>query len=304
VSTADLHLGEALPPIVAMACWGWLYRVRCRHLASRGRSVPGWRQACFFAGAVLIVVALVSPVDRIAEKLLYVHMIQHLLLGDIAALLIALSLTGPLLQPILRIRPFHLIHTISNPLIAFPLWALDLYVWHLPVMYEAALRSDAIHALQHFLFFALGVNMWLPLVGALPVPEWFGNGARLGYVTLVRFTGALLGNIFIFSGTVFYTRYAAGEAQYGIRPLADQTVAGSIMMIEGMILTVCLFGWLFVRAAEAGERRQELLELAAARHVDLSEQRAARAVAAGRDDELRRRLLAGEPEDPAPAAGT
>jgi hypothetical protein len=86
MSTADLHLGEALPPIVAMACWGWLYRRRCRTLSSRGRSVPGWRQACFFAGAVLVVVAIVSPVDRLAEKLLYVHMIQHLLLGDIAKL--------------------------------------------------------------------------------------------------------------------------------------------------------------------------------------------------------------------------
>src|SRR4051794_10766124 len=300
MSTADLPLGEAIPPIAAMACWAWLYRRRCRTLAARGRAVPGWRQACFFAGAVLIVVALVPPVDRLADKLLYVHMIQHLLLGDIAALLVALSLTGPLIQPILRIRPFHLIHTLSNPLIAFPLWAINLYVWHLPVLYEAALGNDAVHVLQHFLFFALGLNMWLPLVGALPVPEWFGNGARLGYVTAVRFTGALLGNVFIFSGTVFYTRYAAGEAQYGIKPLADQTVAGSIMMIEGMILTVGLFGWLFIRAAEAGERRQELIELAAAHHVELSEQRAARAVAAGRDEELRRRLLAGEPEDPAP----
>ena len=294
MNTADLHLGEAIPPIAAMACWAWLYRRRCHTLASRGRAVPAWRQVCFYAGALLIVVAIVSPVDRLAEKLLYVHMIQHLLLGDIAALLIALSLTGPLLQPILRIRPFHLIHTISNPLIAFPLWALNLYVWHAPALYQAALRDDGVHALQHFLFFALGLNMWLPLVGALPVPEWFGNGARLGYVTAVRFTGALLGNVFIFAGTVFYTRYAAGEAQYGIRPLADQTVAGSIMMVEGMILTVTLFGWLFIRAADAGERSQELLELAAARDVELSEQRAARAVAAGRDDELRRRLLAGD----------
>ncbi|MFL5886769.1 MAG: cytochrome c oxidase assembly protein [Thermoleophilaceae bacterium] len=291
---SDLHLGEAVPPIAAMIGWSWLYRRRCRTLASRGRPVPGWRKACFYAGALVIVVALVSPVDRVAEKLLYVHMVQHLLLGDIAALLIALSLTGPLIQPILRVRPFQVIHTLSHPLVAFPLWALDLYVWHLPVLYEAALRSDLVHALQHLMFFAFGLNMWLPLVGALPVPEWFGFGARLGYVTAVRFTGALLGNVFIFSGSVFYGAYAAGEAQYGIRPLEDQTIAGSIMMIEGMILTVCLFGWLFIRAADAGEKRQELLELAAANHVELSEQRAARAVAAGRDEELRRRLLAGD----------
>src|SRR3954465_1213454 len=183
---SDLHLGEAIPPIAAMIGWSWLYRRRCRTLAARGRAVPGWRQACFFAGAVLIVVALVSPVDRLAEKLLYVHMIQHLPPGDLAAPLIAPSLTGPLIQPILRIRPFHLIHTISNPLVAFPLWAINLYVWHVPGLYQLALRSDGVHALQHFMFFALGVNMWLPLVGALPVPEWFGNGARLRHVTAGR----------------------------------------------------------------------------------------------------------------------
>src|SRR5207247_8759925 len=96
-----------------------------------------------------------------------------------------------------------------------------------------------------------------------------------------------------FTGTASATPAASGEAEYGIRPLADQTVAGSIMMIEGMILTVGLFGWLFIRAAEAGERRQELLELAAAKHVELSERRASRAVAAGQDEELRRRFLAG-----------
>jgi putative membrane protein len=292
----DLHLAEAFPPIASMALWAWLYRRRCRTLAERGRPLPLWRQVCFAVGAVMIVAVLISPVDELAGELLWVHMIQHLVLGDIAALLIALSLTGPLIQPILRIRPFHLIHTLSNPLVAFPLWALNLYVWHLPVLHEAALSSDLVHALQHFTFFALGVNMWLPLVGALPVPEWFGNGARLGYITAVRFTGALLGNILIFAGTAFYDRYAPGEAEHGIGPVADQTVAGSIMMIEGMILTVGLFGWLFVRAADAGERRQELLELAAANHVELSERRAARAVAAGRDEELRNRLRAGDAE--------
>src|SRR2546423_13971825 len=122
---SDLHLGEAIPPIAAMACWGWLYRSRCRTLARRGRPVPGWRQACFFAGAVLIVAALVPPVDRLADRLLYVHMIQHLMLGDLAALLIALSLTGPLIQPLPPVRPLHLIHTPSHPLGAFPLSALD-----------------------------------------------------------------------------------------------------------------------------------------------------------------------------------
>src|SRR5436305_2376228 len=223
-------------------------------------------------------------------------MIQHLLLGDIAALLIALSLTGPILQPLLRVRPFDALHWLSHPLVAFPLWAFDLYLWHLPVLYQLAVRNDAVHTLEHFLFFACGVNMWLPLFGVLPVPDWFGNGARLGYIAAVRFTEALLGNIFIWAGTVFYPDYAAGEAEHSIRPLTDQSVAGSIMMVEGMILTVVLFGWLFVKAAAEGERRQQLIELASAHHVTPSEQRAARAVASGRDEALRERLLSGDPD--------
>jgi putative membrane protein len=290
------HLGEALPPILSMLAWSWLYRRRCRTLARRGRPVAGWRQACFAAGAVIVVVALVSPVDKLADEVLWVHMVQHLLLGDIGALLIALSLTGPLLQPLLRIRPFDALHWLSHPLVAFPLWALNLYIWHLPGLYQLAVRNDGVHALEHFLFFALGVNMWLPLFAILPVPEWFGNGARLGYIAGVRFTSALLGNIFIWSGSVFYPDYAAGEAKHGIRPLSDQALAGSIMMVEGMILTVVLFGWLFVKAAAEGERKQELIEFASAHHVTISEQRAARAVASGTDEELRRRVLAGDPD--------
>jgi putative membrane protein len=289
-ASTNWHLGEALPPILAMIGWGWLYRRRCRTLAERGHRVPGWRQACFAAGAVIIVIAVASPVDRLADELLWVHMFQHLLLGDIGALLIALSLTGPLLQPLLRVRPFDAFHWLSHPLVAFPLWVLNLFVWHLPGLYQLALRNDGVHALEHFLFFALGVNMWLPLFAVLPVPDWFGNGARLVYIAAVRFTGALLGNIFIWSGSVFYGHYAAGEAKHAIRPLTDQSIAGAVMMVEGMILTVVLFGWLFVKAAMEGERRQELIEFASEHHVTLSEQRAARAVASGREEELRRRL--------------
>src|SRR5665811_344379 len=97
--------------------------------------------------------------DR-SEELLYAHMIEHLLLGDIAALLIVLGLTGPLLAPILRIGVFDRLRALSHPAIAFPLWTIDLYVWHLPVLYQAALRHAGIHALEHAMFLGLGVNMW------------------------------------------------------------------------------------------------------------------------------------------------
>src|SRR5205823_6333235 len=95
---------------------------------------------------------------------------------------------------------------------------------------------------------------------------------------------------FLWSGTVFYPFYLSGDAHYHIRPLTDQNLAGAIMMVEESILTLGLFCWLFLRAAREAEERQQLLEFAQASGMELTEARAARAVAAGRGAELRRRL--------------
>jgi cytochrome c oxidase assembly factor CtaG len=217
-------------------------------------------------------------------------MIEHLLMGDLAALLIVLGLTGPLLAPVLRIGFFDRLRVLAHPLVALPLWAINLYVWHLPFLYQAALRHPGVHALEHAMFIACGVNMWMCLFGPLPMPRWFGNLAKLGYIVCVRLIGTVLGNLFLWSGTVFYPFYLHGDASHHISPLADQNVAGAIMMVEESILTLCLLCWLFLRAAREGEERQQLLDYARLHGVELSEARAARAVAAGRGAELRRRL--------------
>ena len=119
------------------------------------------------------------------------------------------------------------------------------------------------------------------------------------YIIAVRLTGTVLGNIFLWSGTVFYPFYIHGDAIHHISPLADQNIAGAIMMVEESILTLCLFCWLFLRTAREGEERQDLLDFAQAQGLELTEARAARAVAAGRGAELRRRLegRAGTPEE-------
>jgi cytochrome c oxidase assembly factor CtaG len=275
-----------LGPVVLM---GLLYARRVRTLAGAGRPVPGWRQACFYGGILAIAAALTSLGPK-SQELLYVHMTEHLLLGDIAALLIVLGLTGPVIAPVLRVRLFDRLRALSHPAIAFPLWALDIYIWHLPVLYQAALRHAGIHALQHAMFLALGINMWMCLFGPLPMPRWFGNLGKLIYVVAVRLTGAVLGNVFLWSGTVFYPFYLHGDAAFHISPLADQNIAGAIMMVEESLLTLGLFCWLFLRAAKEGEERQDLLDYAQANGLELSETRAARAVAAGRGAELRHRL--------------
>jgi len=277
---------QLAPPFVALAAY-WL---RARTLARQGRPVSPWRMASFGLGIGLILVALVSPVAHIGGELILAHMAQHILLADLAALLMVLGLTGPLLQPVLATPVARKLRVLAHPVVAFSLWAVDLYLWHAPALYQAAVAHDGVHALQHTCFVFFGFNMWLALLGPLPQPAWYGNGAKLLYIVAVRLTGALLGNIFIWSGSVFYPDYRGGEASWNLTPLQDQGAAGTIMMIESSIVTVLLLGWLFVKTARESEERQELLELATERGLELDERRAARAVASGRGDELRERL--------------
>jgi cytochrome c oxidase assembly factor CtaG len=276
---------QLLPATIA----GVLYALRVHALRRTPRAVPAERQASFYGGIALIVVTL-TMTGRISDELLAAHMAEHLLIGDIGTLLLVLGLTGPVLAPVLRIKAFDRLRALTHPAVAFPLWAIDLYLWHVPGIHDAAVRHAGIHALQHTSFVLFGANMWMALFGPLPKPAWFGNLARLIYIIAVRLTGAILGNVLVFGGRVFFPVYAAGERAHGISAAGDQNAAGAIMMIEGSFLTLGLFAWLFARAAREGEERQALLDLADARGVELSEARAARAVAAGRGAELWRRI--------------
>jgi putative membrane protein len=279
---------QLLPATIA----GVLYALRVHALRGTRRAVPAVRQASFYGGLVLIVATLTAT-GRLSDELFAAHMGEHLLIADLGALLLVLGLTGPVLAPVLRIGVFDRLRVIAHPLVAFPLWAIDLYLWHVPALHEAAVRHAGVHALQHMSFVFFGANMWMALLGPLPKPTWFGNLAKLIYVLAVRLTGAVLGNVFVFGGHVFYGVYAAGERAHGISPGADQNAAGAIMMIEGSLLTICLFAWLFARTAREGEERQALLDLAQERGVELTDARAARAVAAGRGSELRARIERG-----------
>jgi cytochrome c oxidase assembly factor CtaG len=277
--------------VLALAVLYWVpYIRRAGRLAREGRPVPRWRQWCYGGGIVVLICALSTPLGVLSEKLLVAHMVEHLLIGDIAALLIVLGLTGPMIAPLMRIGLFARLRILTHPLVALPVWAVDLYAWHIPVLYQAALRNESVHALEHACFLLAGIAMWMALLGPLPKPAWFGNLGRLGYIIAVRLVEAVLGNILLWSHTIFYPYYGVYEKAYGISPLGDQVDAGAVMMVEGSILTILLFAWLFMRAASQSEQRQALLDWAHANHLELDDARAARAVAAGRGEELRARL--------------
>jgi putative membrane protein len=280
----------ALPILVLLY---WLpYWARVQTLAHEGRPVPGWRQACYAGGLLVLAVALSPPIGKLSDQLLVAHMAEHLMIGDFAALLIVLGFTGPLLAPLLRIRFIGRLRILTHPVVAVTVWAVNFYLWHLPVLYQAALRHDAIHALEHASFLVFGIAVWMGLLGPLPKPQWFGNGARLVYIIVVRLIGTVLANAMIFAGTIFYPYYRAGDAHWHISAAADQISAGGLMMVEESLLTIGLFCWLFMKVAREGEERQRLLDYAAAQGVELDEDRAARAVAAGRGEELRERVRA------------
>src|SRR4051794_21770549 len=268
---------ELAPLLLAAA----LYAKRSMTLADRGRPVPLWRQLCFAGGLLAIVIALASPIAHIGEELVIAHMVEHLLLGDIATLLLVLGLTGPLLQPILAIRFFDRLRILAHPLVAFPLWALNFYVWHIPSLYDAAYAGAPMHALEHTLFIFFGCLMWMPVFGPLPKPPWFTAPWEVGYVVAVRFAGAILGHGRMWSGSVLCPVYGAGERSWGISPLTNQSTAGVVMMVEGTFLGLGLIAWFFFEWSREGIEKQRLLDLALERGVELDEARAQRAVAAG-----------------------
>jgi cytochrome c oxidase assembly factor CtaG len=295
----NLHYGEVLPPLVASCVYLVLYTRRLRTLAAEGRPVTRWRIWCFVAGVLLVLGVQVGPADDLADSLLVFHMAQHIILGDIASLLIVLGLTGPVLQPLLHIRFTRPIRVLASPLIALALWAADLYAWHIPFFYQAAINHDLVHSLEHACMLWFGCLLWLALIGPLPKPAWMRGWGALGYVIAVRLLGAILANVLIWGQTVFYPVYSLRDAPRGVTPLSDQNLAGGLMMVEESILTVILLAWLFYRFAVQDEKRQELMDLAEAQGVELSDERAQRAAAAGGTDRLRERILSGGAAAPA-----
>ena len=288
------HVAGAFAPIEVfpITIAAILYWHRVMVLSWAERSVPLWRQLCFGSGLALIAIALFSPVGHIAEELVIAHMVEHLLIGDVASLLLVLGLTRSILQPLLAIRAFNRLQVLAHPLLALPLWGLNFYLWHVPALYDAAYGTAPVHALEHTAFLFFGCLMWMPIFGPLPKPRWFTAGWKVGYVIAVRFSGAVLANVLMWSGTVLYPIYRPGERYWGISAVADQSTAGVIMMIEGTFLALGLLAWVFFEVAREGTEKQRLLDLAQDRGVSLDERRAQRAVAAGHGALLEERIVA------------
>src|SRR4051794_41256485 len=240
------HGGEGVPSLVSSwsfepfqivptAIVALLYARRARTLALRGTPVPLWRQWLFWTGIALVLLALASPIDALGEdSFFFFHMTQHVILGDLAPLCFVAGLTGQVLRPILAWHWVDRLRVLAHPLIALPLWAVDLYFWHIPFFYDAALHHDSVHALEHFCFFTFGCFMWAPVVETLPAPAWFGTSWKIAYIFAVRLIETILGNIFIWSNSAFYTVYRHAP-EWGITPVHDLNLRGGAVNAGGSL---------------------------------------------------------------------
>ncbi len=244
-----------------------LYLRAVRVLGRRGYDVPVWQQAAWHAGIALTAVGLLSPVDGLGEELLVAHMGQHLLIADLAAPLLligirspvyAFLLPRPVLVPLARqARLRRVFRRLRQPLVAVAVWVVILYGWHLQFAFEAALRSDLVHALQHQSFVLGAVLVWWSVIDPkrrrLPGELW-----KVPYILGARLPGMFLGMAFILLRTPAYADFYGRTArEHGFSPITDQQVAGGMML--GLDLLVMLFcvAFFFYRSAQDEDRAQQ-----------------------------------------------
>jgi cytochrome c oxidase assembly factor CtaG len=240
---------------------GALYWRRARTLAARGRPVSRRRWVPFALGLLTILLALASPIDTLGETRLFsLHMLQHLLLGDLAALLLVLGLDGPLLRPLLRLRVAQRLRLLAHPLVALPLWAANISLWHVAALFDAALRNDAIHALQHISFVTFGMLLWAALLEPLPGPAWFSAPWKIPYVLAMWLVMLVLSQIFLWSSHAYYAPYVHDPRLWGMTPLADQKAGGGVMLVESAFTMLPALVWVLLQIFRESEARQQLID--------------------------------------------
>lgn len=263
-------MGLALDPAVIALLLGAeaLYVRAVRVLRRRGRPVPRWQQAAWHGGIALMAGALVSPVDPLAEDLLSAHMVQHLMIADLAAPLLLAGMRTPVLQhylPPALLAPLARAHglrralaVLARPLVSVPVYIVVLYGWHLSFAFEGALRHPVVHVLQHQSFIAISMLIWWPALE----PNRARVGGELwkaGHILGVRVSGMMLGMGFVFSRTPLYADfYGAGPRRFGIGPLLDQQIGGGLMFAVDLAIMLGAFAFFFWRAAEDHDRAEAL----------------------------------------------
>ena len=248
--------------LVAAAGFVYLRRFRAVRAASGTLALSGWRAASFLAGLACVLVALVSPVDRLADQILTMHMVQHLLLLDVAPVLCILGLTRVLLRPVTRrAQPVERrAGILGHPVFAAVLYVATMWAWHVPALYDAALEHGGVHVLEHLCFAIAGGLYWWHLLGPIRSTHRLSGLGPIGYMVSTRILVGLLGIGLTFSPDALYAFYEHQPRYWGLSASTDQAVAGLVMALEQSIVMGIVLAWLFVRMlgeSDAEDLRRE-----------------------------------------------
>ena len=243
-----------------------IYALGFKRARSAGETrKPGYGRAALFAGGLLAtLIALVSPVDSMADQLMLMHMIQHILLLDVAPILLILGLTKVLLRPVTR--RVHAIERragyLAHPAFAVVAYAGFMWLWHIPAMYDLALRHDGVHVLEHLCFAAAGTLYWWHIVSPIRSRMRLGGMGPIGYMVSTKLLVGLLGVTLAFAPSSFYPFYEhrAGGHVWGLTPSEDQSLAGLAMALEQSIVMGIALVWLFVQMLTESEREAQRAE--------------------------------------------
>jgi putative membrane protein len=256
------------PAVLApLALLAGIYVWRFRQVQREGRGGAGPLQALAFAGGMLdLLAALVSPIDGLGEDYLFsAHMVQHVLLGDIAPLLLLLGLSRAIMRPATRrlARIERRLGPLASPVTGILIWLGLMYLWHVPALYDAAAQHAGVHLLEHASFFAAGVALWWPLIQPVPMRRRLTGLQPLAYIAAAKAGLAALGLYLAWSSTPLYDHYEQTPRIWGLSPIEDQNIGGVIMMVEQSFTLVLVMVALFVRMlaqSEEEQRRRERLE--------------------------------------------
>jgi cytochrome c oxidase assembly factor CtaG len=237
-------------PLIAAIVAALLFAQALVRLRRRGRpDLAGWdRVVLFGAGLGVTLFALIGPLDRLAdEKLLFAHMSQHVLIGDLGPALMITALRGPLLvfflpaailAPLARNRSVRtVLGTLLKPRVAFSLWAANLAIWHVPYIYDLALRHQNLHDFEHVCWMFCGLLVWTLLVDP-GSHKRLTVGGRVALAASMFAAGMVLSDVLIFTFTPLYPFY---RGAYGLSAVTDQQLAGIVMTVEQLVtLGICV----------------------------------------------------------------
>jgi putative membrane protein len=249
--------------VISLALTAFLFIAGLRKLwreSGTNRGIRKWEATMFAGGWLALFVALVSPLHSWGRVLFSAHMTQHEVLMLVAAPLLVLG--RPLiafmwaipmswarqLGAITRVSWFAATwRVITVPLFAWLIHAIALWVWHIPVLFDAVLNNELIHTLQHISFLFSAILFWWALIHG--GRGWMGYGAALLYVFTTSLHSGLLGAFLTFSTTVWYPGYDGLTRSWGMTPLEDQQLGGLIMWIPaGLVYVIAglalLAGWI------------------------------------------------------------